>query len=783
LDYKEKDINEQNSEELSDKARQEPRAKEIKDMVPEELAVELIKRLHLAIQKMEMYGSSHPIADEALHQAHNIFREALKRRPTVTLSASGDGSILVDDIVMPNTYFTERFAHDFEHHRVHSLSFYRNMSFDDLMVLLKFLERQIGHRDEKSNIEEHLKQHKINTIEVNRVHYKMVVGDEQEGGEEGGLHFFRKDKVEQLFGDHPEIIAKLIGAESLDTTLLAEELTDEIPAAYNQLNKDEIIDKVIRRIQKETLVGDEREIDRKIETIIDDLKRSLSDDEKEELRERLERFHEDAILDKKDRTAEYMEDVRIMQRVGLTEELGEYISSVQKAPIQEDSAIRELQERLRSFLNAAAFEAESEDAENMYSLLMKNYEKTPLTPYLGATKELVDALFEKAADKVVRNFVTTRVKEKQNEKSYSRKTEILTTALVWTTSHLLERGMLLSALHIARSYDNKRQLDAEDSKLVEDAETFFDSLSVGDPLNSLVTTLEGHTFQIPSEVLELFRLVNSRRIPERVLEIMEYRDRDYAILAAEALWVMRKNAAWVFANEVRGIKQLKRDVAGYLPSDTQRRRATGAIIALAILADELALPILAECVGDSDPAVRFAALEAISRIDSPKATKLLVRYLSAHRGEWQGDLLRLIPRMDPETAVPLLVQYFHTRRDKWLDIIHVVGQLGGPEARNFLMDTLDTWSFYTGGMNNHDAEEFMLTLLDAINHCIPDPELKRALKMFISEWKGRDVIGGIAGVLKLKTDRVIDRAKKILAEWKNSDAEKTEIGELVGVGE
>ena len=70
-----------------------------------ELASELIRRIHFAIQKMELYGSSHPIAQESLGQAYNFFREILEFRPSITLSGSKEGNILIDNIPMVKDYF------------------------------------------------------------------------------------------------------------------------------------------------------------------------------------------------------------------------------------------------------------------------------------------------------------------------------------------------------------------------------------------------------------------------------------------------------------------------------------------------------------------------------------------------------------------------------------------------------------------------------------------------------------------------------------------------------
>ncbi|RKZ30816.1 hypothetical protein DRQ36_04140 [bacterium] len=758
-DSEKKDIAEEVESDVGERKPHKVGPESTASMSPAELAAELIKRLHLAIQKMEMYGSSHPITVSSLHQAYNFFRIVLDRRPTVTLSINDDGSILVDEEEMPKTYFTERFSRDFEHHRIHSLTFLRKLTLQDLIVLLKFLERRIGRSEDRGLIEEYLAQNKVHSIEVNKVRYRMVVDGEEAGD---GMTFFRKGEVAELFAQNPEIIAALIRADSEQTKQTAKNLADVMPTIRKSVSEDEIIDRVIRIIEKQKLGKDETEIDRNINAIIDNLKRSLSDRQKEELRSRLEKVRDEIILDSHDKTAEYIEDERTLRRVGLVKEIETYIEM-----IKEGAEPEHLKNTLKGFLNSAIDVAEKEDVDNVYTLFVRNFKENPLPAFLGTVEVFVDTLFERADDSVVRKFSKERALEKQMEKNYDHGSEYLTMVLVWITYQFLKQNQLLSALQIARVFEKKKDESEKDSPFVADAKTFFKSLTIGEPLQALIDSIHKKRFDIPPEVEELFKLVRSARIPEEFLKRMENEDREYAIRVAGALKVIKRKAIWVFANEVKGIKDIIRDPFGNLLTDAQRRRAAGAMLALAILAEELAIPILAEYVEDKDPAVRFASIEAISRIESPKATKLLVRYLYTNPGSWEGDLLRLIPRMDPETAVPLLVRYFHTRKDKWLDIIRVLGRIGGPETREFLLETLDMWSLYVGGMDKFQTENFILALLEAINKIPPDPEMKRALKFFLSDWNNRDVVRGIAGIFNISSDRVTARVKEILAGWRN----------------
>ncbi|HDR91473.1 MAG TPA: hypothetical protein ENN75_04390, partial [candidate division Zixibacteria bacterium] len=98
--------------------------KEIQDLTAEELCRQLVKRLHFAIQKVEMYGSTHPIAVDAANQGFFFLQEFLNRQPNVTLTLSKERKILIDDVALPDDYFTRRFATDFDLHNIVSMTFY-----------------------------------------------------------------------------------------------------------------------------------------------------------------------------------------------------------------------------------------------------------------------------------------------------------------------------------------------------------------------------------------------------------------------------------------------------------------------------------------------------------------------------------------------------------------------------------------------------------------------------------------------------------------------------------
>lgn len=719
-----------------------------------ELAEELIRRIHFAIQKMELYGSSHPIAQESLEQAYNFFRELLEKRLSITLSTSKEANILIDNIPMTKDYFTQKLARDFDKHNIQSLTFYRKLTFEDLFILLKFLEKGISHNPQKLHITEYLRTHKIISIEANLIKYKRVLGEGEEVKES-----FRDSSFEKILADHPEILASLIGADKDEAKKTAEMLKDIAPTIVESVGIDDIIDEIVKKIKEESFGKNATDIDRAIQRIIEDFQRNLGEKEKRELKQKLEELKKEITFEDGDKTAEYLDDMKTLKKAGLLKEVEAFIDM-----LSEGADISEMKQRLRDFLNSALVDLDKNELDAVYSIFRDGFVNRSIPAVLGSIDVLIEAIFSKTNQSIQRSFTNERIQEKSLERVFSENSEFLTTVLVWLTVHNLIKGNVLSALRIARVFEEKRKSESTSRALKNDAKTYFDSLSIGEPLDSVASVLDKISFNVSPEIIELFRLVGSKETAKRILSAFGFRDRDYVFRAVDVLKTLDRNVMGVFVDEVRSIKNQQRDGKGNLITDILRRRESGAMIALAMLEPDIALPIIMENTEDPDPAIRFAAFEAISLIGTPEASKLLLRYLYAQEGQFEGDIIRLIPRMDPSVVVPILEKLFHSRRDKWLEILHLIQQFPCDEAKRFLLDTLDTWNYYTNTLSLDEARDFLNTLLDSLANYENDQEVKKAVKLFITEWRGNDVLGGVKSFLGLKKDKIIERAGSIISK-------------------
>lgn len=726
---------------------------EIHNMTAVELCRQLIKRLHFAIQKVEMYGSSHPIAVDAANQGFFFLQEFLNRQPNATLTLSKEGKILVDDIPMPDDYFTHRFAKDFDHHNIVSMTFFRGIEFREMTALIHFLERRIGAKYRKEDIEEFFSKEKVIHIGVNKFKYEIIRDAELDTEKN---EFAKKEKLAGLITDFPEIFKNIFSEDSADIDLdkiSSQKPEDEI--------KSNFIDQVIQTFHRKIIGKDASEQDKLIHSIIEELQATLSEHEKERLREKLEAIRDEMILDSKAGTSMDIEESRKIKKLHQFREFEDSIENLLSNP-----DIQEAIKKLKAILYKIFPEAEVEEVDHIYDSVRQRFSANPNPNLLASCEPIIDVLFEKCSNRIVNQFVESRMSEKLREREPSPDSPFRSEVLFWILANFVKMDKTMASLQMIKMFDERRYDANLDDDLIEDAEEFLNSVIGSSVLCDLVEDIDHYDMDMPEEMREILRILDSEKVAEVILDKSEKKGANFPVIAADGIKANPKNPAVVFAKHVKEISNIRRKPLGELPDAAAKKRARAAIIGLAIVASEAGISFLELNIDDPDPDVKKATVDAISRIPSKKAVSILVRQLYTSQ-DWESNLEKFLTRMDIDYAVPMLVKFFHLRKDKWIEIIRVLGKLGGNEARRFLLDTLDTWSFYTATLADEDSEIFILNLLEAISRLLPDEESLRALKLFKSEWRNDNLLRSIFGVFGKDSDRVTRKVNTLINIWKD----------------
>jgi type IV pilus assembly protein PilB len=140
----------------------------------EELFVDTIKEIHLAIKNIGSYPEEHPATRESICKSHEALTNLLSKQTTLTVSVDGN-KLLVDDVpVDSRNMFSAKFALDLEKRAIDSITFCRGLSERDFMTFLNaMIERPIVLSQE-DGVASILQQHGISTIKLNEIKYGRI---------------------------------------------------------------------------------------------------------------------------------------------------------------------------------------------------------------------------------------------------------------------------------------------------------------------------------------------------------------------------------------------------------------------------------------------------------------------------------------------------------------------------------------------------------------------------------------------------------------------------------
>ncbi len=717
------------------------RGSEKNDSYSEGVLREVVKDFHVAIGKSEMYGKGHPAAKETMVKAYTTIRKTLKFRSSLCLSVADDGNLIANGASLKGDNFSRMLAGVLNRKNVSSIVFGKALKQADFDYLLGYFLR--SETQGEIGLSEYLMSGGIETIAANSVEYRRVSSEKD------------NREVDNREPDEPKrfVIDEL---KPLAASRILQDISGLSQETIYYLGEQGILRRVEDVLRRQPSSIDPAEV-KELDALIERHRAILGPERGAELESWYRKIRKRSVFERPASTSE----VAMEFRKGLVDGLEDFILLLKRGV-----DLKEAKKRLLSLFELNLDSLDLEGVEIVYHYLKSLFAKNPIPGFLIIPEVFVASIFARSDQGLINNFSKKRISEKVREVNSGLETEFLTTTMVWLVTNYLARGKTLQALNIARIYDLRRKDSRLSDGLVADAQSFFASMSVGAPLESLILAINEDFFSVPMEVEELIRMIDSKEVYQRLLDAMSRESQEYTVKISKALKRNPEKPAWVFVSELSRIGSMPRDMSGKLLAEESRRRLSSAMTALAIVAGDKALPMLVRMADDRDQDIKHSALDAIAQVASEEAIKVLVKWLYSSDKKWHSQILLLLQRLDSQISVPILVRFFHTRRDQWIDIIRVVGQLRGDQARAFLIDTLYLWNSYTSAMNSYEKEEFILTLLDSIAKCEPNEDIKNALKSFISEWQDFDLLRGIKSILGVRKDLITDKARRILSEFR-----------------
>ncbi len=107
----------------------------------EELYMDTVKEVQLAIKSTASYPSDHPTSRQIVGKSYETLANLLHKQAALTVSTFGN-KLLVDNVPIDgkNTLFAN-FAKDLDQRRIDSIIFYRGLSKKDFTIFLNAMKK------------------------------------------------------------------------------------------------------------------------------------------------------------------------------------------------------------------------------------------------------------------------------------------------------------------------------------------------------------------------------------------------------------------------------------------------------------------------------------------------------------------------------------------------------------------------------------------------------------------------------------------------------------------
>ncbi len=202
--------------------------------VAQRMAENLVKRLDLLLKALQMFPSGHPSIDPAADAFLTVLTKLMGEKDQVTLSILG-GTIMVNDVkVESRNRSILGFVRSFNERQMSSLTFSGEISPDEIKTFAKLFNRPPAYILEHGGMGKLLESRSIDSISVNRFHYKLISED---GDSEDTLVRGEVTIEDAIFSELIDRLERGEGIDSIPGSKIGDALKSVLAAAKE--NKEE----------------------------------------------------------------------------------------------------------------------------------------------------------------------------------------------------------------------------------------------------------------------------------------------------------------------------------------------------------------------------------------------------------------------------------------------------------------------------------------------------------------------------------------------------------------
>jgi len=714
----------------------------------DQLPLLIVKNMHLALQRMEMYGEDHAVSKKAMKETFSLIRELFNYAPSFTLSVSRD-ELLFDRVPMEQTYFTQRFVQDFNELGIFSITFNKKLKFEEFVNFLRFLVREPGKTKEKKDLEEYLKKLGIDNILVDRIKYVAVTGDVDETEQQ-------KKILTEILAKHADVIEKLLSSEYGETD---EEVMTPLSRAIEMGDEYDVAEILAAIVRREGLMDKSEEelseTERELLEIIRTVQENLSEEAKKLFLEKVSQIADEVTMEV-DEAQELLAQDFTLTEVSLLNTAEDTF----KRALEEGWSER-LQYDFAGTVERIIQTGNPKLVEKLVDTLIGYFEEHGAVWATEAFKTLIETAFNVGDDAATGFLLEELLEQKESAEPSEPVAKVLTAALVFFASLLIISRKFSAVLRIYREYE-KRAREEMSFEALSDFETFIQGLSSPETLRRLFASLGRRALSVDLELKGIIEKLDGETVTRIIIEQLGTQSGDFTTIAAQLLEPHRDIAKQVIEEYIKNMGRLNRSDKGYIIDSEQLRRTIN-VFRLGIKLDkEWMLPLLLMATNDRDVRIKKqiffflmiypperieSAIEALFLEANPELRREIVEEIARRPNPVKDYYLRQILLFFPQ------VRRF---------IIDVLSEVRTPYAKQILLELLGNWVIYVDSLPKNEIKPFLINLVRSLRPFADDPDVRRALKTFRHEWKSEGVYRESSSIFFFKKDEVMQAVDEVL---------------------
>ncbi len=717
-----------------------------------ELPIQIVKSIHLAIQRMEMYGIEHQVSQKAIDITYDQIRQLFDYTPSFTISKS-DEQLLFDKVSFNPTYFTDRLVNDFKEFDINSVTFHRRLNRDEFISFLKFLVRSPGRKLERLDIDQYLQELGIESIAIDRIKYIAVTGDVDES--------IQSEKVlAGILSRYPEMLEKILGQGSFDLldTESGAQLLSFMPENPTELN---IVDVLSALVQKTGIFdkSDDNlsEADKELVKIIDTVRENLSEDAKRKFVKQIGELTKDITVSSS-QTEKLIGMEFDLRKKTILDQIFELFEEALDKGWNEDRKYR--------FADLIKMLFEINDPDSITRLLNKFldfFRKTGV--YWGAEtfRVIIEIVYQDSSYSVTIAFLNQILELKSKYEPTAPESPLLTEALAFFAKLLLLSRKFSAVLRIIREFEFQSQ-NSPTFESLSDAQVFISLLSSKDTLTHIFSTIGSDFSMFDLELKAILSKLDPNQLCEAVFEELGIRKHDFTTMAKDLLEPYKELAMDKIDEYIHNLARLERNESGLIIDSAALHKSLN-IFTLAVKVDkEWAFPVLLIATSDRDKRIIGHVFFLLMTYPSERVENIIQALFIESSENFKQEIIQKIALKHTSARDYYLRQILLYFPDFRVLIVKALSNVRNDFTRRILLELLKNWIIYIDPLPKGQIKRLLILIVRSLAPFASDNEVKKALRKFRKEWKGEGILKESYSMFSRKKDDVMLEIDEVLAK-------------------